>query len=50
MSANRLVLVELLEKAERLLELLRHVGIELDARLEPPEQVGRERDIAQAAQ
>ena len=47
MSAIALVLVELLHQAERLLELLGHVGIELDAGLEPPEQVRREREIAE---
>jgi hypothetical protein len=42
-----LVLVELLHQAERALEFVRNVGVELDAGLEPPEQVGRQRQIAQ---
>ena len=41
------VLVEPLHQPERLLELLGQVGIELDARLDPPEQVRRDADIAQ---
>jgi hypothetical protein len=48
MSATALVLVELLHQAERLLELLGHVGIELDAGLDPPEQVRGDADIAEA--
>jgi hypothetical protein len=43
---DALVLVEPAHQVERLLELVGHVGIELDFRLEPPEQVGSERQIA----
>ena len=44
--ADALVLVEAVHQVERLLELGPDVGIELDSGLEPPEQVGREREIA----
>ena len=43
---DALVLVEPAHQPERLLELGLDVGIELDPGLEPPEQVGREREIA----
>jgi hypothetical protein len=46
--ANALVLVELPHQSERELELSGHIGIKLHARLDPPEEVGREREIAKA--
>ncbi len=44
--ANAHVLVEGAEQVEPALELVGDIGIELDARLDPPEQVGGEREIA----
>ena len=43
--ADACVLVETAHQAERALQLLGHVGIELDVRLQSPEQVGRDSQI-----
>ena len=46
MSRMPEILVELAHPAERRLKLIGNVGVELDPRLEPPEQIGRDRQIA----
>ncbi len=44
--ADATVLVESAHQIERAVEFALHVGIELDARLEPPEQVRRDGDVS----
>src|SRR3546814_3773838 len=44
---DALVLVELAHQVQRLLELALDVGIKLHAGLQTPEEVGREREIAE---